>query len=119
MHLRQLKLSQLQLLLLQLHLLQTRLSTRKPRLLKAKQPSLLRKSSQKLKLKPQQLSNVEIDDNDDLIIDDEVSFGRNRRADEFGKVVHEDDDVPLSDYVMNRLAQARELAMAAYRKAQA
>jgi len=80
--------------------------------------SLLRKTHQKQK-QSQPLSNRSLDDNDDLIIDDEVTFGRNRRADEFGKVVHEDDDVPLSDYVMNRLAQARELAMAAYRKAQA
>ena len=66
----------------------------------------------------QPLSNRSLDDNDDLIIDDEVTFGRNRRAEQFGKVVHENDE-PLSDYVMARLAKARELAMEAYRKAQA
>ena len=66
----------------------------------------------------QPLSNRSLDDNDDLIIDDEVTFGRNRRAENFGRIVHEDDE-PLSDYVMARLAKARELAMAAYRKAQA
>ena len=65
-----------------------------------------------------QRSNFGLDDSD-LIIDDEVTFGRNLKAREFGKVVHEDDDAPLSDYVMNRLAQARELAMTAYRKAHA
>jgi len=64
-----------------------------------------------------QQSKFDLDDSD-LIIDDEVTFGRNRRAEQFGKVVHEDDE-PLSDYVMARLAKARELAMEAYRKAQA
>jgi hypothetical protein len=118
MHPKQPKLSQLQLLLLQLHQLHTRLSTRKPKPLKAKQPSLLRKSSQKLKLKPQQLSNVELDDNDDLIIDDEVTFGRNRQAEKFGKLVHEK-DTELSPYVKIRLALARMKAMEAYKKAQA
>ena len=79
--------------------------------------SLLRKTHQKQK-QSQPLSNHGLDDNDDIVVDDEVTFGRNRRAEDFGKIVHEDDE-PLSDYVMNRLAQARELAMAAYRKAQA
>jgi hypothetical protein len=82
--------------------------------------SLLRKTH--LKQTPKQLhqplSNRSLDDNDDLIIDDEVTFGRNRKAGEYGKVVKEDDE-PLSDYVMARLAQARELAMTAYRKAHA
>ena len=68
----------------------------------------------------QPLSNRSLDDNDDFIVDDEVTFGRNRKADEFGKLVHDyDDNAPLSDYVLARLSQARELAMAAYRKAQA
>jgi hypothetical protein len=68
--------------------------------------------------KPLLLSNYGLDDNDDIIVDDDVTFGRNRQAKKFGKIVHEDDE-PLSDYVMDRLAQARELAMEAYRKAHA
>jgi hypothetical protein len=47
-------------------------------------------------------------------------FGRNLQSRKFGLLVHDyDDNAPLSDYVLARLAQARELAMAAYRKAQA
>ena len=52
----------------------------------------------------------------DLIIDDEVTFGRNRRSQEFGKVVEDDE---LSDYVKFRLWLARQLAMRAYDKAHA
>jgi hypothetical protein len=48
----------------------------------------------------------------DLIIDDEVTYGRNRRAVEFGKVVEDE----LSDYVKFRLWLARQRAMAAYRE---
>ena len=55
-------------------------------------------------------------DGSDLIIDDELTFGRNRRSEEFGKVVEDDD---LSDYVKFRLWLARQLAMRAYEKAQA
>jgi hypothetical protein len=79
--------------------------------------SLLRKSQQKQTPRPhQQLSNSEADDNDGFEIDDEVTFGRNRRSSEFGKVV--DEDVDVSDYVRLRLALARALAMEAYEKAQ-
>ena len=60
----------------------------------------------------QPLSNNELDDNDGLIIDDEVTFGRNRRSEDFGRIVHEDE---LSDYVKVRLAVARAKAMEAYR----
>ena len=67
--------------------------------------------------KPLLLSNFGVDDNDDIIVDDDVTFGRNRRAEQFGKVVHE--DVELSDYVKFRLWLARQLAMRAYEKAQA
>jgi hypothetical protein len=85
--------------------------------------SLLRRTQKPLLKQPksqlQPLSNNELDDGDDIIVDDEVVFGRNRKAEQFGQLVHEDDDAPLSDYVMARLAQARELAMEAYRKAQA
>ena len=48
----------------------------------------------------------------DLIIDDEVTFGRNRRSAEFGKVVEDE----LSDYVKFRLWLARQLAMAKYKE---
>jgi hypothetical protein len=57
----------------------------------------------------QPLSNRSLDDNDDLIIDDEVTFGRNLRARDFGKLVHE--DVELSDHVKFRLWLARQLAL--------
>ena len=63
-----------------------------------------------------QQSKFDLEDSD-LIIDDEVTFGRNRRSAEFGKVV--DEDPELSDYVKFRLWLARQLAMRAYRKAHA
>ena len=68
-------------------------------------------------LKPLLLSNFGIDDNDDIIVDDDVTFGRNRQAKKFGKIVHE--DIELSPYVKIRLALARMKAMEAYKKAQA
>jgi hypothetical protein len=74
--------------------------------------TLLKQTQSQLR---QPLSNHGLDDNDDLIIDDEVTYGRNRRSEDFGKIVHEDDDEPLSDYVIARLANARSLAMAAYK----
>ena len=61
-----------------------------------------------------QQSKFDLDDSD-LIIDDEVTFGRNRKSEEFGKVVDEE----LSDYVRFRLWLARQLAMRAYEKAHA
>jgi hypothetical protein len=61
-----------------------------------------------------QQSKFDLDDSD-LIIDDEVTFGRNRKSEEFGKVVDEE----LSDYVKFRLWLARQLAMRAYEKAHA
>jgi hypothetical protein len=79
--------------------------------------SLQRKTQKPLLKQPkpqhQPLSNRELDDNDDIIVDDEVVFGRNRKTECFGKVIHEDE---LSDYVMARLAQAREMAMAKYKE---
>ena len=45
--------------------------------------------------------------------------GRNLQSRKFGQLVHDNDDEPLSDYVLARLAVAREKAMEAYRKAQA
>ena len=62
-----------------------------------------------------QQSKFDVEDSD-LIIDDEVTFGRNRRSAEFGKVVEDDE---LSDYVKFRLWLARQLAMRAYDKAHA
>jgi hypothetical protein len=62
------------------------------------------------------LSNFGIDDNDDIIVDDDVTFGRNRQAKKFGQVIHEE-DIELSPYVKIRLALARAKAMEAYRKA--
>ena len=53
-------------------------------------------------------------DNSDLIIDDEVTFGRNRKAGEFGKVVEGDPE--LSDHVKFRLWLARQLALAKYKE---
>jgi hypothetical protein len=80
--------------------------------------SLLRKThlkqTQKQQLQP--LSNRSLDDNDDIVVDDEVTFGRNRKAEEYGKLVLDDE---LSDYVKFRLWLARQLAMRAYEKAQA
>lgn len=75
---------------------------------------LLRKTNLKQTQKP--LSNYDLDDNSNLIINDEVTLYYNRRNNDFGKIVHEDDNTPLSDYVMTRLAGARALALAAYRK---
>ena len=62
-----------------------------------------------------QQSKFDLEDSD-LILDDEVTFGRNRRSQEFGKVVEDDE---LSDYVKFRLWLARQLAMRAYKKAHA
>jgi len=74
--------------------------------------SLLRKSQlkQTQSLLPHQ-SKFDLDDSD-LIIDDEVTVGRNLKARDFGKVVHE--DVELSDHVKFRLWLARQLAMKKY-----
>ena len=49
----------------------------------------------------------------DLILDDEVTFGRNRRSQEFGKIVEDDE---LSDYVKFRLWLARQRALAKYKE---
>jgi hypothetical protein len=48
----------------------------------------------------------------DLIIDDEVTFGRNLKARDFGKVVEDE----LSDYVKFRLWLARQIAMKKYKE---
>ena len=74
--------------------------------------SLPRKSNQKQTQK--QPNNL--DDDDDIILDDDITFGRNRQAKKFGRIVH--DNAGLSDYVIKRLAKSRQLALAAYKKAQ-
>ena len=61
-----------------------------------------------------QQSKFDLEDSD-LIIDDEITYGRNRKSEEFGKLVEEE----LSDYVKFRLWLARQLAMRAYEKAHA
>ena len=71
--------------------------------------SLLRKTTRKSQLR----SNPKDLEDSDFEFNDEVTFGRNRRSLEFGKVV---DDDELSDYVKDRLAAARELALAKYRE---
>jgi hypothetical protein len=71
--------------------------------------SLLRKTQLKQTPKQPHQHPNNLEDNDDIVIDDEVTFGRNRRSSEFGKVIHEDED--LSDYVLDRLYLARMLAL--------
>ena len=58
-----------------------------------------------------QQSKFDLEDSD-LIIDDEVTFGRNRRSAEFGQVVED----KLSDYVKFRLWLSRQMAMAKYKE---
>ena len=59
-----------------------------------------------------QQSKFDLEDSD-LLIDDEVTYGRNRRSQEFGKIIEDE----LSDYVKFRLWLARQMAMAKYREA--
>ena len=68
--------------------------------------TVLRKTQLQLK---QPLSNRDLDDNDNIVVDDEVTFGRNKKVDQFGKIIHE--DIELSDYVKFRLWLARQLAL--------
>jgi len=58
-----------------------------------------------------QQSKFDLEDSD-LIIDDEVTFGRNRHSAEFGKIVEDE----LSDYVKFRLWLARQLALKKYKE---
>lgn len=76
--------------------------------------SLVRKTQLQLK---QPLSNRDIDDNDNIVVDDEVTFGRNKKVDQFGKLIHE--DVELSDYVKFRLWLARQLALKKFNETRA
>ena len=73
--------------------------------------SLQRKTHLKHTPKPLHRLRSDLDD-DVLVVDDELTFGRNLKARDFGKVVHE--DIVLSDYVKFRLWLARQLAMKKY-----
>ena len=74
--------------------------------------SLLRKTHLKQTPKPL-LQRSDLDDAV-LVVDDEVTFGRNLRARDFGKVV--DEDPELSDRVKFRLWLARQLALKKHRE---
>jgi hypothetical protein len=73
--------------------------------------TLLRKSQQKQTQSQPLLQRSKFDlEDSDLIIDDEVTYGRNRRSAEFGQLVEDE----LSDYVKFRLWLARQIALAKY-----
>jgi hypothetical protein len=59
-----------------------------------------------------QRSKLDLEDSD-LIINDEITYGRNRQAGKFGKVIEDDG---LSDYVKFRLWLARQLALKKYQE---
>ena len=67
--------------------------------------SLLRKTTRK----SQPRSNPGGLDDSDFEVNDEVTFGRNRRSAEFGRLIDEDQE--LSDHVKFRLYLARMLAL--------
>ena len=58
-----------------------------------------------------QQSKFDLEDSD-LIIDDEITYGRNLRSRNFGKLVEEE----LSDHVKFRLWLARQIALAKYKE---
>ena len=66
--------------------------------------SLLRKTTRKT----QPRSNPGDLEDDDFVIDDEVTFGRNRQSLKFGQLVPDDEP---SNYVQDRLFLARMLAL--------
>jgi hypothetical protein len=69
--------------------------------------SLLRKTHLKQTLRPLHRHPNNLED-EDFVIDDEVTFGRNRQSLKFGQLVLDDE---LSDYVRDRLFLARMLAL--------
>ena len=71
--------------------------------------SLLRKTTRKNLLR----SNPRDLEDSDFEVNDEVTFGRNRQSERFGKVVEDDE---LSDHVKFRLWLARQIALAKYRE---
>jgi len=56
-----------------------------------------------------------INDFDDIIIDDDVVLARNRRAQNFGRLSHENGN-DLSDFIKIRLALARIKALKRYKE---
>ena len=76
--------------------------------------SLLRKTHLK-QTQSQPLNKNELDDSE-LIIEDGVTFGRNLRSGDFGKIVQ--DKYELSYYVKLRLWLAMQLALRSNEKAQ-
>ena len=72
--------------------------------------SLLRKTTRKTHPR----SNLGDLDDSDFEINDEVTFGRNRRSAEYGKLI--DEDLELSDHVKFRLWLARQIALARHRE---
>jgi hypothetical protein len=73
--------------------------------------NLLRRTHLK-QTQSQPLSNRLLEENDNLIIEDEIVFGRNLQARKFGQIV----DDELSEYVRWRLWRARQMALAKYRE---
>ena len=71
--------------------------------------SLLRKTTRKTLLR----SNPRDLEDSDFEVNDEVTFGRNRQSERFGKVIEDDE---LSDHVKFRLWLARQIALAKYRE---
>ena len=76
--------------------------------------SLLRKTTRKT----QPRSNPGGLEEGEYEVDDELTFGRNRIAERFGKLVNNDDE-KLSDHVKFRLWLARQIALAKYRETRA
>jgi len=72
--------------------------------------SLLRKTTKK----SQPRSNPGGLDDSDFEVNDEITFGRNRRSAEFGRIIDEDQE--LSDHVKFRLWLARQLALKKYQE---
>ena len=78
--------------------------------------SLLRKTTKRLQSQPR--SNPRGLEEGEYEVDDELTWGRNRVAERFGKLVEDNDD-ELSDHVKFRLWLARQIALAKYRETRA
>ena len=77
--------------------------------------SLLRKTTKRLQSQPR--SNSGGLEEGEYEVDDELTWGRNRVAERFGKLVEDNDE--LSDRVKFRLWLARQIALAKYRETRA
>jgi hypothetical protein len=71
--------------------------------------SLLRKTTRKSQLR----SNPKDLEDSELEVNDEITFGRNRQSERFGKLVEDDE---LSDHIKFRLWLSRQIALAKYRQ---